>query len=187
MLKKHIAGCLVATAFIAAPAMAQTSPTSPTQSSPMPSSQTQAPSSTMSGQFMTKIEMGQVMASDLIGTKVVGANNESIGEVNDVIMDRDGKAVAAIIGVGGFLGVGERDVAVPFNSLEFATRDQARALDGKNPTTTGSTTTGATTASPSAPSASGSMSTADTSQPERVILRMTKEQLQTAPAFDKKG
>jgi sporulation protein YlmC with PRC-barrel domain len=92
---------------------------------------------------MTKIETSQMLASELIGTKVISANNESIGDINDVIVDRNGQAVAAIVGVGGFLGIGEKDVAVPFKSLEFATREQVNAMNAnKNVSTTGSTTGG---------------------------------------------
>src|ERR1051325_11352741 len=96
---------------------------------------------------MTRMQMGQIMASDLIGTRVVSANNESIGDINDVIVDRNGQVMAAVVGVGGFLGIGEKDVAIPFKSLEFATAQQASAMDGSNSsvTTTGSTASGTMT------------------------------------------
>ena len=48
-----------------------------------------------------------------------GANNENIGEINDVLINRNGQVVAVIIGVGGFLGIGEKDVAVPMSMLLF--------------------------------------------------------------------
>jgi len=128
----------------------------------------------MQGQFMTQMQSGQVMASDLIGTRVVSANNESIGDINDVVLDRNGQVMAAVVGVGGFLGIGEKDVAVPFQSLEFASRQQASAMgDTGNVNTTGST-------------ASGNNSASD-NKPDRVILRMTKAELQAAPAFNANG
>src|SRR5207245_5921121 len=46
-----------------------------------------------------------------------------IGEIMDVLVDRDGKVTALIVGVGGFLGMGEKDVAVPFNSVRATTKD----------------------------------------------------------------
>ena len=211
MLKKHMAACLVVTAFAAAPAFAQTSPapSAPTDrptasgsgsttsgspamqpgasgSSSMGSSSTGSSamnqSGGMQGQFMTKMQQGQMMASDLIGTRVVSANNESIGDINDVIVDRNGQVTAAVVGVGGFLGIGEKDVAVPFQSLEFATKQQANAMGNNasgnnNVTTTGSTATG---------NVSG-QSSAASNEPERVILRMTKAELQAAPAFKSDG
>jgi sporulation protein YlmC with PRC-barrel domain len=143
----------------------------------------------MSGSFMTKIETSQMLASELIGTKVISANNESIGDINDVIVDRNGQALAAVVGVGGFLGIGEKDVAVPFKSLEFATREQVSAMNAaKNVTSTGSTATTGTTATAPATTgtapATGTSAAADSGEPDRVILRMTKAELQAAPAFD---
>jgi hypothetical protein len=55
---------------------------------------------------------GQIMGSDLRGTRVYGANNESIGDISDLLLDRQGQVVAAIVGVGGFLGIGQKDVAL---------------------------------------------------------------------------
>jgi len=266
MLKKHMAACLVATAFAAAPAIAQTSttPSAPTDrpaatgsgsatsgspamqpgattgttmapgaagssttgssatgSSTMGSStmgstsgtsSTMAQSGGMQGQFMTQMQPNQMMASKLIGTNVISANNESIGDVNDVILDRDGQVMAVVVGVGGFLGIGEKDVAVPLKSLEFATREQVNAMNSNansgstasgttstmsnnavNTTgsTTGSTTGGAATNRSTATTGntgnSGTSSAANSgsnaNEPERVVLRMTKAELQAAPTF----
>jgi sporulation protein YlmC with PRC-barrel domain len=223
MLKKHMAACLVVTAFAAAPAFAQTSttPSAPTDrpaasgsgstttgspamqpgasssSTAGQSSSSMGQSSAMSGQFMTKMETNQIMASDLIGTRVVSANNESIGDINDVIVDRNGQVMAAVVGVGGFLGIGEKDVAVPFKSLEFMSSQQAQAMDNSksgnnNVNTTGSTATTGNTATSGSGSAGSTNTAANTSssnqnQPERVMLRMTKAELQAAPAFDEDG
>ena len=176
MLMKHMAGCLLATAFVAAPAFAQnppppsagtdrpmatgsgsttsgssamqpsagsgsmsSSPAAGTSSPQMPAS---SPGS-MQGQFVTQMQPEQMMASKLIGTTVVGANNESIGDINDVIVDRKGQAMAVVIGVGGFLGIGEKDVAVSFQQLDFM------ASPPSNQQTSGTTTGG------TAPSGSG--------------------------------
>src|SRR5687768_11028544 len=127
MLKKHMAACLVATAFVAAPALAQTS-TAPASGQPAttaPSSQpsqttsTSSSSSMASGQFMTEMKPQQIRASKLVGVDIVGANNESIGDVNDLILDQQGMPEAVVIGVGGFLGIGEKNVAVPFKAVEW--------------------------------------------------------------------
>jgi hypothetical protein len=53
----------------------------------------------------------------------VNSQDEGIGEVNDLVTDRSGKILAALIGVGGFLGIGEKDVAVRFEDLKLA-RDE---------------------------------------------------------------
>lgn len=61
----------------------------------------------------------QISASALLDESVVNANNESIGDINDVMLDRNGKVAAVIVGVGGFLGMGEKDVALNFDQLKF--------------------------------------------------------------------
>lgn len=63
----------------------------------------------------------QVSADNLIGTTVYGANDENIGEINDVVLGMDGKVDAVVIDVGGFLGMGEKPVAVGFEKLSFMT------------------------------------------------------------------
>jgi sporulation protein YlmC with PRC-barrel domain len=62
-------------------------------------------------------------ASKLIGTKIMGPDDKSIGDVDEVILDKEGKVHGVVIGVGGFLGIGEKAVAVPFNALTVQ-RDQ---------------------------------------------------------------
>jgi sporulation protein YlmC with PRC-barrel domain len=61
----------------------------------------------------------EVRASKLIGTSVTNNANETVGDINDLILNRDGQVAAVVIGVGGFLGMGERDVAVNYNSLRI--------------------------------------------------------------------
>lgn len=58
-------------------------------------------------------------ASKLIGSKVKNNADETIGDINEILLTSDGSAAAAVIGVGGFLGMGEREVAVQFKSLQL--------------------------------------------------------------------
>src|SRR5215216_4893188 len=120
MLKQHIAACFVGTVLATAPALAQTSPapTSPPASN--------APSG-MSGQFITQQSPGQWRASKLVGVDAHGTDNAKIGDVREVLVNRNGAAEAVVIGVGGFLGIGEKDVAVPFKALEWMTEPRTAA------------------------------------------------------------
>ena len=62
------------------------------------------------------------LASELIDQTVyssAGENAEEIGNVSDVVFNAQGQMTAVVIGVGGFLGIGEKNVAVPFDTLEF--------------------------------------------------------------------
>jgi sporulation protein YlmC with PRC-barrel domain len=58
-------------------------------------------------------------ASNLIGANVTNMANETVGEINDLVLDKDGKVVAVVVGVGGFLGIGEREVALDYKSLNI--------------------------------------------------------------------
>jgi hypothetical protein len=79
------------------------------------------PAATPSGQAMWYSHQADEMrASKLIGTKVVNTANESIGDINEIVLGKDGKVAAIIIGVGGFLGLGERLVAVNFDSIRMS-------------------------------------------------------------------
>ncbi len=60
----------------------------------------------------------QIRATAFIGKEVFGPEDQSIGEISDLIMQDDGKTRAALIDVGGFLGVGEKTVAIPFNEIQ---------------------------------------------------------------------
>ncbi|WP_181700269.1 PRC-barrel domain-containing protein [Chthonobacter albigriseus] len=88
------------------------------------STDTAATSSGMSGQpFVDMQQSGQWLASDLIGAKVRSSTDEDIGEVNDVLFTQDGQGEAIVVGVGGFLGIGEKNVAIPFERLTVNTED----------------------------------------------------------------
>lgn len=67
------------------------------------------------------VDATTLTADDLIGTKVVGPDNEQIAEVGDLVLTQDGKIDAVLIDFGGFLGIGEKRVAVGMDNLDFAT------------------------------------------------------------------
>jgi hypothetical protein len=69
----------------------------------------------------------EMRASKLIGATVRNDANESIGSINELILGKDGKVAAVVIGVGGFLGIGEREVALDFKSLRFERDTSAMA------------------------------------------------------------
>ncbi len=77
--------------------------------------------------FLVKQDSSDLLVANLIGQTVVNQNNESIGEVTDLITDKDGKIVALLIGAGGFLGIGEKDVAIRFQDVAI-TRDENNDL-----------------------------------------------------------
>ena len=71
--------------------------------------------------FLTEQASGEWLASSLIGASVYNSADESLGDINDVVFSEDGSIKAVVIGVGGFLGIGEKSVAVDFKSLSKST------------------------------------------------------------------
>ena len=76
-------------------------------------------STAQGGQFLKEQTADDMLASSIIGKPAVNSQDETIGDVNDLVTDRSGKIIAALIGVGGFLGIGEKDVAVRFEDLKL--------------------------------------------------------------------
>ncbi len=186
MCKPYVGAWLVALLLAAGPTSAQIS-----SSQPLPEAGTAnaGPAAPKSPVFLEIRQPDQFRSTNLRGTRVYGANNENIGEINDVLINRSGQVAAVIIGVGGFLGIGEKDVAVPMSMLLF----QPGAIEA-NSTTVSSTGVTVNPPSPASdgqggpapvpsPPATGAAARHDTGIPDRLILKMTKEQLQSAPAF----
>src|SRR5947208_11033517 len=122
MLKRSL--MMSAAAFLLlAPALAQTpTPPAPSAQAPAatPSAATNWPESAKPG-FIAEQGKDQWLASrNLIGAKVGGPDNATVGSINDLLLEKNGNVVAAVIGVGGFLGIGSKNVAVPFKSLELS-------------------------------------------------------------------
>jgi ribosomal 30S subunit maturation factor RimM len=59
------------------------------------------------------------LASDLTGATIYNPQDEAIGDVNDVIVSREGKVDGLVVGVGGFLGIGEKDVAIEMSKIKL--------------------------------------------------------------------
>jgi hypothetical protein len=115
------------TAALATPAFAQQQPAAKPDNvaqSSMPPQNTGTHSSFVQSQRSTDWR-----GSKLIGATVYGPENASIGNINDVLIANDGKINAVVIGVGGFLGVGEKDVAVLFDALNITRMPNSNSID----------------------------------------------------------
>jgi sporulation protein YlmC with PRC-barrel domain len=69
---------------------------------------------------LTEMPAGEISSENLVGTTVYGANDEMIGEIGDVVLEGE-KVDSIIVDVGGFLGIGEKEVAVAMDNLAFMT------------------------------------------------------------------
>jgi hypothetical protein len=93
----------------------------PEQSGPQAANPPEAtPAPSRSAEFLNEQKPDDWLATNLIGRPVVNAKDETIGDINDIVTDRNGKVVAVLIGSGGFLGLGEKDVGVRFEDLRLA-------------------------------------------------------------------
>src|ERR1700744_454371 len=89
-----------------------TTTTSPTTTTPNAAATTSNASDTASFQ-------GTWRASKIAGLNVYNDQNENVGTINDLLMDKSGNIKAAVISVGGFLGMGSHLVAIPFDKIKF--------------------------------------------------------------------
>jgi sporulation protein YlmC with PRC-barrel domain len=79
--------------------------------------------------FVTQQPPNEWLARVFIGQAVHNAAGEAIGDVNDLVFDRKGQISTVVIGVGGFLSIGEKGVGVPFGRLTFnAGKDGERVI-----------------------------------------------------------
>ena len=79
-----------------------------------------------SPQFVSVQKPDQWLASKFKGTDVVGADNKSVGSVSDVLFNKDGKIEAYVVSVGGFLGIGAKDVAIAPASFQVMPGDKTK-------------------------------------------------------------
>ena len=75
-------------------------------------------------------QQGEFRASDLIGATVRNSADESIGEIDELVLSPNGQIVAAVVGVGGFLGIGERNVALDYKSIRIERDPNAMTQSG---------------------------------------------------------
>ena len=78
--------------------------------------------------LLTTVPNSGVTVSEYYKQSVYDTKDNKIGDVNDVLLDKSGQVSAVILGVGGFLGIGEKDVAVPFNAIKITEKDGNRYL-----------------------------------------------------------
>jgi hypothetical protein len=135
-MKTLTAATLVSLTLVASPmVMAQSQPSPSTTPPPAasPPKTTTAPGGATQPTWYSH-QAGEVRASKLIGTAVKNQAGETIGDINELVLTKDGQIAAAVIGVGGFLGIGEREVAVSFESLRMTQDENRNAVVSLNTT-----------------------------------------------------
>ena len=125
MLKKTLTVAAIAAA-LATPAFAQNTMNqdkAPAQATPALGANQGA------NQFINEQQATDWRSSKLVGTSVYDQSNNKIGSIDDLLLDSSGKIKAAVIGVGGFLGVGSKDVAIPFEALSMQRKADSASIE----------------------------------------------------------
>lgn len=184
MRKSQIAVAALISATCFGPALAQNQPgtTAPAGQEQRHQSGTTAQNQNRQGaalDFITKRDANTWRASELMGKNVYASNNEDIGEIGDILLNKDGRVIGVVLDVGGFLGLGETHVAVPMNALQI--QDNASATSGSGMPNPGVT--------PGTDTRNDRTATRTTAQdgPDRIVLIVTKAQLEAAPKFKDDG
>ena len=174
MLKKYMTAGLLGSAMLASAAFAQNP--APTTTAPAAAPVT-ASDSSFNGNWRT---------SKVVGLSVYNDSNESLGSINDLLTDKSGNIRAVVIGVGGFLGVGEQLVAVPFDKIKFSTEPvvtNTAAASGSSGMAKSTSTGAGTTTTGSAPAAPAAASKPNPWYPDHAVLSATKDQLKGMSEF----
>ena len=193
-VKLMAAAFLMASTALAAAQMAPAEKSAPTTSK---SAQTATTKTTTAENAASMHREGEWRSSKLVGVDVYNEANEKLGDINEVILDKSGKVANVILGVGGFLGMGEHYIAVAFDKLKWVNElvrsttvattktpinapatnvdSNARtAADGTVRTTTGAATT--TTTRPV-------RAANENWYPDHAVYNATKDQLKASPQF----
>jgi len=122
--------------------------------------------------FVEQQQQSDWLTSALIGRSVINSADEILGDINDLIIDEQGTVVAVVIGVGGFLGIGEKDVGVRYTDLQFEpipepARQAPRPEPGDRP--------------------HGTQQADPQHRDKLIVLAVSKEQLEAAPPYRKLG
>jgi hypothetical protein len=171
-MKTIFAAALIGTALISGGALAQSAqPTDPA-----------APAATVqpADKMMLKDNW---RASKLMGLNVYNEANEKLGDINELLVDKSGKINAVVIGIGGFLGMGEHDIAVSIDKLKFVEEPV------RTSSTSSSTGTSTSNSTASRETTTGAASTSATNRntndwvPDHAVMSGNKEQLKALPQF----
>jgi sporulation protein YlmC with PRC-barrel domain len=171
MFAKTVTAALAGTALFATVASAQTPA---------------APADRANGASIPEASLkGDWRASKVVGLKVYNNENESLGSINDLLIDKSGNIKAAVLGVGGFLGMGAHLVAVPLDKIKFVNEPVAytgTASNTKAPGTGGAMTRPPTTTG-SAATIGPAASKPNPWYPDHAVFNANKDELKAMPEF----
>ena len=162
-MMKTLSAALVGVALIAAPAMAQNSNAS-----------NKAQQSQVSQKQVNASASGLWQGSKLIGLNVYNSNNEKVGDIKQLMVGKSGQVENVVVAVGGFLGMGERDVSAKFSQLKWSDQPvRSNSASNKTNATTGTDT-----------NKNGNNDSTKRTYPDHAVWNTSKDQLQAMPQFN---
>jgi sporulation protein YlmC with PRC-barrel domain len=174
MRSKLLIGGLLASVMIV-PALAQSNPPAAAPKAPAPAATTTPAPAATTTTTTPATHAGMWRASKLIGVNVYNDQNEKLGDINEILLDPSGKVDGVVVGVGGFLGMGEHNIKVEMSKLKFV----------DEPVRTSSTTTTKTTTTGTGSAATTTSRSSDKKwYPDHAVLSgASKDQLKSMPQF----
>ena len=174
MRTSHLLSGLVAAALLSSAAIAQTTK----------SPSTNPPAATKADQAAPKLSSPHWRSSKMIGLNVYNEQNDKLGDINEIILDKDGKVLGYVVGVGGFLGMGEHDILVEPSKIKFVNEPRRTQTSANNPPAN----------NPNANPPAGTTTRTDTPArapraateqwyPDHAMMSGTKDQLKAMPQF----
>jgi sporulation protein YlmC with PRC-barrel domain len=133
--------------------------------------------------FVKTQEETQWRAPKLIGVGVYGPDDKQMGKIDDILIDHNGAAQTVVIGIGGFLGFGKKDVAVPFSAIQWKTEPRKAPATENPPTNPVASTNGHPAGPPPMKETNPAATEASQGYPDKAILNVTLAELKAAPDF----
>jgi Spy/CpxP family protein refolding chaperone len=169
-MRASLIGGLLAAALMSSSALAQTS----TPSGNAPAATTIAP----------KSNAGHWRSSKLIGVNIYNEQNDKLGDISEIILDPTGKVTGYVVGVGGFLGMGEHDILVEPTKIKFVNEPVRSAATAPSTTAPAATTADTPSNTRNVSNTPGTARAANEQwYPDHGVLNTTKDQLKAMPQF----
>ena len=167
MLTKYLAAGLIGSALLVSPVFAEDTATT----------------NKVGASTTAEAYHGDWRSSKVVGLSVYNSKDENIGSISDLLMDKSGNIKAAVIGVGGFLGMGEHLVAIPFDKIKFVEEPAKTASTTAPPPPSNAPTRPASTTTTGAATSSSATMKSNEWYPDHAMFDATKDELKQLPEF----
>jgi sporulation protein YlmC with PRC-barrel domain len=167
MLTKHLAAGLIGSALLIAPVFAEDT----------------AATNKVGASTTAEAYHGDWRASKVVGLSVYNSKDENIGAISDLLMDKSGNIKAAVVGVGGFLGIGEHLVAIPFDKIKFVEEPVKTASTSAPPPPSNAPNRPASTTTTGSATSSSATTKSNEWYPDHAMFDASKDELKKLPEF----